>query len=279
MKSITLVLSFIFLVSCNTKEEGTLTDQERANLQQRFNAKCLTDSASSFNSIKELSDRQFTPSESVYFKRGQRWSWEKKNGTTVIESETVTVWKVGTDVVYFIITKKDANGATSYDFLKIDSTMNFEMIETILAQKCKNDKKFTVSNSTGSATLVKETDSLVSTDRYDRLTITGNFNFSYLAYFGAFDETRVTKQVNAEGTTHSDSTTTTLITTLQRLGDLAETDMQPAYTSYTPSLTRFCTITYTAGSPNVYGYPYARTCDSNPASTTLQGWTNPGSDL
>jgi hypothetical protein len=280
LKGLIFVLSLAFLASCNTVENsvGELNATELANIAARATAKCKTDSAANFNTIRSLSDDQYNPSESNKFYRGKTWTWDQKNGTVSITSETITVWKVATNIVYFIITGKDTGGSTYYRFLKVPSSINDEMIDDLLVKKCANDSLFTVSTSSSTAVVKKQITNLVSTNVYNREDNTWNYNFNYLAYFGIFSGTKTTKSIDVDGNVVSGTTTTTLTTTLTAVAD-ADLTANPTYTSYSPSITQFCTLSVTAGTPPTFTYPYTRVCNTSPTDTTNTDWPNPGADL
>lgn len=251
-----LLLSLIFIL-CGCGETvnnfGSLTAQEQANLRERGRLQCIEDNKQDFNSFKSDSADNFTDLE-----REDYFLHEVKNGSTVLRSVKIQVWKVSSGTLYFVLTTTTAEDSTpSYQFVKITSAINIEMIDFIANERCKSGTNgVTATSSSSSISYSKETTVPIEGERKTVTTKTNTVSYQYLALFGNYIYSQTVRTL----TTDDETTDVANVTTAGTLAVQSPITLAfSAYTGYTGAT--FC-VPFVAGAPNTYTFPFTLTCNA-----------------
>ncbi len=250
-------MTLFILLGCGEtiNEFDSLSPGEQANLRKRGQQQCLSDNREDFNSFKSQSADEFSD-----LVRGDYYLHQVKVGSTVLRTVKVQVWKKTVGNLYFILTTTTAESSTpSYQFLKITSAVNAEMIERAATARCtsglKTDtEKITASSNSSNITYTRETTVPIEGERKTVTTKTTTASYQYLAFFANYNYSQTVKTLTLddETTDVADISTTGTIT--------VQTPIDLAYATYTGySGASFC-VPFVAGTPNDYTFPYTLTC-------------------
>lgn len=255
MRSTLSLLILAVLISCGESENryGSLSENERRNLQEQGLAKCLENNRQDFNTFKSESAENFTDLE-----RGDYYLHEVKNGSTVLRSVKIQVWKVAPPNLYFIYTTTTAEDSTPvYQFVKISSGINVEMVDHVATQRCKSGiNDVTASSNSSSITYTKVTTVPIEGEKKTVTTKTNTVSYQFLALFGNYTYTQKVETLTLE-----DETTDTA--TVSTSGTLtAQTPIDLAFATYTGYAGATFCVPFVAGTPNVYAFPFVLNCSS-----------------
>lgn len=258
--SLVLMSALLLSVSCETvKEAGnTLTDDERAYLAQQALIKCRADTD------KTIEDFQADSAAAIMdFERDNAWKYEYKKDSTVVDTTSVSVWKVSSPNLYLRLNITE-DGTTYNKFIKIRVDDNSQMLKTLQTMKCETIttvKSRTVSFGSTTATTTIE-DLRINGDEADTFVDAStvyHFNTSLPAYYGFLDRVKTKKTLDEDGKVTKTETFTYAVT--KNTNPSAQND---DFTTY--SNKKYCMVTIkTVASPNVFDFPYALTCVDDPA--------------
>lgn len=255
MKSLLLLL--ILLVSCgeSVNNFSKLTDEEKEYLRELGRQQCLQDNKQDFNSFKSQSADNFTDLE-----RGDYYLHEVKNGSTVLRTVKIQVWKVSAGNIYFILTTTTAEDSTpAYQFVKVSSAINTEMIDFVANERCKSGtSNVTASSNSSNITYTRETSVPIAGDRKTVTKKTNTVSYQYLALFGNYTYSQSVQTLTTDDQTTDVATVSTTGTlTVQTPIDLAFA----TYTGYAGAT--FCLPYDSVALPaNKYSFPFVLDCGS-----------------
>jgi hypothetical protein len=261
---LSLLLAACFLLSsCEEKVAAgdKLTPDERDYLRGLATAKCNEESAADFDDFKALSNDKIED-----FTRDMSWKYElKKNGSAdATETNSISVWKVVPPNIYFRINIME--GTTRYNkFLKLSTTTNSEMIAALLSKKCAKALTMTHSSSSATATIIDKRITAEEANTFYDITTAYRFNYNFPAYFGVLDNTKTQKTVNAKDVV---TKTDTFVYSITAVASPAVQNNLYVYYSNR----KYCVVKFTAGSPNIYAYPYLLDCTEVDATTGPTGF-------
>jgi hypothetical protein len=216
--------------------------------------KCMDDSTRNYNDFLATSGTDL-----VDYDRDQAWKYEYKKDDTIVETSSVSVWRVNGTVAYFRYSLSEG-GVTKNKFVKITTTINGEMINDLKDQKCAKRNKITITDSASSATAkLVEVAGADDADTNFTVNVTHTFDYTQPAYFGALKLKRTKKTYNND---------TDALTKTENFEYILSAISNPAAqnTSYTYYSNReYCTPKPTTTGPNTYNFPFELDCktDSN----------------
>lgn len=268
MKSIVLIASLVLLgVSC--KEEtiqsfNNLTPGEQEAIRQANYNKCIGESQRNYEDFNATSNQQL-----VDMDRNQSWKYEyKRDDTVIIANDTISVWKVDGNTVYFRF-KFTEGAATKNKFVKLTTAVNSEMILDLKEQKCRKRKAIVVSDSASSASA--KTEQQTGNDDADTnytINSTYSFDFNHPALFSSYRVTQVKKTYN--NSTDALTKTENHVFTLTSISNPAAQNND--YTTYADR--EYCAVVPTTTGPNTYDVPFKIDCKTdsthfNPAELAI----------
>lgn len=250
MKYLLLLLLILAAVSCKEEEIPSfddLTAGEQAALRARASQRCFSDSLKAFTGFKTDSNQKLTD-----YDRGDSWQINYKSGTTT-SSTKVYVWDRTATAIYFLyVYKTDLDD--SYDFIKMTTTVNGQMIDDLRTKKCDQTEKIRTISSPSSTITIKFSKVKTTVDDIDYetdTTYTGNEDLPI--FFTNYAKKVVKRKYKDSGSLDS---TETAEYTMAGLVD-RKSDLKDAYTEYPSGSTRFCIVNYNVGTPNTFNFPYA----------------------
>lgn len=177
--SIVFIFILLLLASCRKEiaNYDKLTAAERAALARRYSAKCTSDSAVEIKNFKRDSNSVFSSSN---FSRNKSFKHEYKDGSTIMYTIDLQVWKQTSSEIYFVWTETGESEVSK--FLRITKAENETMIDNLLSDLCSQKYKGSINNSVNltyeyerqvAAKRIVYTDSVAS--RYDHPAGFANF--------------------------------------------------------------------------------------------------------
>lgn len=248
--------------SCEKEIEAgnDLTQAERDYLATIAQQKCFSESNDTFANFKEDSEDAI-----LGFERDEAWKYEYKKDSTVVDTTSVSIWKVDPPNLYIRLNINE-DGTTYNKFIKIRIADNNEMWTTVQTQKCVKStlvKSKTVSLSSSTATISIE-DLRINGDVADTffdVKTVYNFKTSLPAYFGFLDRVRTKKTVDDD-----DAVTKTETFTYTLTKNTNPSDQNDDFTTYSNKKYCMVTIKTPVAVPNVFEFPYTLTCGTDSAA-------------
>lgn len=255
-KSLSLILlSLLAFAGCEESvEKGkSLTDQERAYLRERAALKCISDSDREIERFyKNSNDRMLD------YERQDTWEFKYSKGDTEVDTSHVYVWKVSPPNVYFRM-RMEEGGTITNRFLKLDTTVNEEMLINIQKKICSKNLD---SNFNSSKMTINIEDPRINEDSEteSQSEIDYRLESQYPVYFGVMNRKK-TKRFYKKTNRDTVTKTETFDYTFKRIADVA----QPAsYNNNTITNREYCVVKFTAATPvNTYDFPFALECTSS----------------
>lgn len=253
----------LLTAACREEVQGwdLLSQEEKDEITTRAKERCNETNAAPKVGFKETSGGIF---DSTSYQRNYGYINKLMKDSAEVSSVDLRVWKQDTtnNVLYFYVTEKVGATENSY-FLKVNQVQNEEIIDDLVADYCDNSLYSSLS--------ADEDGPMVVTYVYDKTTTslktytdTYTFQFSNLAFMGAYSLARKIQTKDSAGTvTATENYTSTYVQQTYNW------NFSAAYTDYTQS---FCELAEeTTGvyrfSKSVIGFKLG-TC-----STTLPaGW-------
>lgn len=195
MKKI-LLLTPVLLLSFSCKQEeingfDSLTAEEQQTIRERGTTSCKEKATPIFGKFKTESNKTFT---SAGYSRGKVFTYEFKEGETVVKTVELKVWKQTADALYFIVS--DSKASSDY-FLRILKTDNEKIINDLFATYCSRPALYTSSiGSNGPLTVVNEYE-LPKAPNMELYKDTYSLAFNVPAFLGSYS---LTRSLNVEDT-------------------------------------------------------------------------------
>lgn len=234
MKYSLILLTFLVLACGKTvnKFEG-LSEAERDYLRQLGLQKCVSETNKLFRSYKSESSDQFGALE-----RGSYYLHEVKNGSAVLRSTKIQVWKVTSLGIYFIYSSTNAEDSTpSYQFVKLTPEHNATMIDYLQTMRCTSTAGTTSSVNSSRMTYSTEKETNIEDDRKTVTTRTHTYPFNQLALLGGYQYTQKVQTLTRKGeATDVADVNSAGSLTIQNSIELA----YPVYTGYAGA--QFCIV-------------------------------------
>lgn len=245
MKKVFFIFLLVLSSACQ-EEKGIwdeLTGPEREAVRAEAEAACLSESSQRFTNFKTTSANTFSSSDWV---RNKQWRHILKNGEVEDTRTDFQVWKQRATELYLWVKVTKGSDVSDY-FLRISQSENEDMIDDIRSNICSRTMSTTSTSNSGPVSAIKTYTQTAGSEKRE-FTDTYNFDFSYLAFFGAnHNLTRkiVTKKVS------NDEVISTINLTSSFSSVTGADDLRVLYTDgYTQ---KFCEVS-TLTSP--YAIPY-----------------------
>lgn len=261
-----IILSSALLLSASCEKEieagDGLTQAERDYLASRAQAQCISDSANTFTDYKADSADAI-----MDFERDEAWKYEYKKDTTVIDTTSVSIWKVSAPNLYIRLNIVE-DGTTYNKFIKIRTADNSDMWNAVQTIKCVKStlvksRTATLGSSTATATIEDLRINGDEADTFFDVKTVYNFKTNVPTYFGFLDRVKTKKTVDDD-----DAVTKTETYTYTLTKNTNPSDQNDDFTTY--SNKRYCMIAYTPAVPpateNTFAFPYTLTCTDNAAT-------------
>jgi hypothetical protein len=199
LKNTILIASILLLtVACKQEEINgydSLTAQERENIRARGTKLCEDQATPIFNRFKTESNKSFTSSA---FSRGKVFSYEFKEGETIVKTVDLKVWKQTADAIYFIVS--DSKASFDY-FLRVLKSDNDKIINDLQVAHCSRPVIYASSvGNNGPLTIVNDYE-LPKAPNDEVYKDTYTLSFGTLAYLGSFNLSRNLKVQDSEDRT------------------------------------------------------------------------------
>lgn len=191
MKKI-LLLTPILLLSFSCKQEeingfDSLSAEEQQTIRDRGTSSCKEKATPIFNKFKTESNKTFTSSG---YARGKVFTYELKEGETVVKTVELKVWKQTTDALYFVVS--DSKASSDY-FLRVQKSDNEKIINDLFETHCTRPVLYTSSiGSNGPLTVVNEYE-LPKAPNMEVYKDTYSLAFNVPAFLGTYSLTRSLK--------------------------------------------------------------------------------------
>lgn len=265
--SLIMISALLLTAACNTVEHagGSLTDEERQYLAQRQLEKCMGDTQKTIDDVKADSAAAI-----MDFVRDNSWKYEYKKDSTVVDTTSISVWKVASPNLYLRLNINE-DGQTYNKFIKIRLDDNNEMWTTVQTMKCSatlppSVKTRTVSLGT-TATTTTITDTRINGDEADTFVdgkTVYNFKTALPAYYGFLDRVRTKQTLDKDGKVTKTETFTYVLTKIA-----SPTAQNTSVTSY--SNRKYCMVIFKSpvapATANTFDFPYTLKCEPDTATT------------
>lgn len=256
-KFLVLGLFIGLLTSCqeSLQRGDSLSDAERQFLRERAAAKCIAASDSDYN---ELNGNSI--SSMLNYARGTTWKLEHRQGSTLLSTSFLYVWKVAAPNVY-ILQKDATTDPVTFRFIKLNTTANTDMFDNIQKKIC--DKTFEGSVNSSSVTPVIK----VARAREDAETLTETdttyyFASNFPAYFGSVERTRVKRTFDNDGKAKE-----TITNEYKIVEPATTTTLESTYNSVNYPNREYCVVEFTPAvlpaTLNVYAFPFDLNCTTS----------------
>ena len=197
MKKHLLVLPVLLLaIACGREEVNgldTLSEAEQEYLRTQGTKICTERITPTFERFKSESSKSFTSSA---FQRGKVFTYELKEGETVIKTIDLKVWKQTADALYFIVS--DTKASSDY-FLRIRKSDNEKMINDFLIQYCSKPALYKTSINDNGPLVVTNEYELPKAPNTEVFKDIYTLSFTKPAFLGTYSLSRTLKVEDSEG--------------------------------------------------------------------------------
>lgn len=263
--SLIMMSAMLLAASCNKDIQAgnTLTDEERQYVDNLALEKCKADTAKTLEDYKADSGKAI-----MDLVRDNSWKYEYKKDSTVVDSTSVSVWKVSPPNLYLRLNITE-DGVTYNKFIKIGVDDNNEMWTTVQTMKCykiTTVKSRTVSMGSNTATTTIQ-DLRINGDEantfVDGKTVY-NFKTSLPAYYGFLDRVRTKQTLDKDGKVTKTETFTYTVTKIS-----SPAAQNTSVSSY--SNRKYCMVVFKSpvapSTANTFDFPYTLKCEPDTATT------------
>lgn len=252
-----LGLSLGIFTGCqeNLQRGDSLSDAERQFLRERAAAKCIAASEENYNEIEGDSN-----STILNYAPGTTWKLEHRQGTTLLSTSYLYVWKVSAPNVY-ILQKDATTDPVTFRFIKLTTTINTEMFENIQKKIC--DKTFEGSVNSATVTpVIKIARAREDADTLSETDTTYYFASNFPAYFGALERNRVKRTYDNDGKVKE-----TITNDYKIVEPATTTTLESTYNSTNYPNREYCVVEYSGpvapATLNVYAFPFDLNCTTS----------------
>jgi hypothetical protein len=187
-----LIFSALILLSFSCRKEvsiwDSLTEDERREIRELANAKCLSEKAKTYANFKKASNAVFGSNAAEYKGGKHGFLYQYKEGDNKALEMEIRTWKRTADEYIFYVEERPTFGNTRGYFLRIGKEVNEEMIDSLLDDHCVQNPNRRIKISGGEngpltlTSFVKRS----TTTGSDEITYTYTYDFQRLAWFSRF---------------------------------------------------------------------------------------------